>query len=44
MITLQDIQAAVGSVLQQNGYSVIAAEVQEGFEGRRVLWRYCRLV
>ena len=32
MITLQDIQAAVGSVLQQNGYSVIAAEVQEGFE------------
>lgn len=32
MITLQDIQAAVGSVLQQNGYSVIASEVQEGFE------------
>lgn len=32
MITLQDIQAAVVSVLQQNGYSVIAAEVQEGFE------------
>lgn len=32
MITLQDIQAAVVSVLQQNGYSVIASEVQEGFE------------
>ena len=32
MITLQDIQAAVGSVLQQNGYSVISSEVQEGFE------------
>ena len=32
MIALQDIQAAVGSVLQQNGYSVIASEVQEGFE------------
>lgn len=32
MITLQDIQAAVGSVLQQNGYSVIASEVQEGFK------------
>ena len=32
MITLQDIQAAVGSVLQQNGYSIIASEVQEGYE------------
>ena len=44
MITLQDIQAAVVSVLQQNGYSVIASEVQEGFEKPACLLKCCRLV
>ena len=32
MITIKDIQAAVSAVLQSGGFSVIASEVQEGFE------------
>lgn len=32
MITIKDIQAAVSEVLQSGGFSVIASEVQEGFE------------
>ena len=32
MIEIKDIQAAAAAVLQESGYSVIAAEVQEGFE------------
>ena len=32
MITIKDIQAAVSAVLQIGGFSVIASEVQEGFE------------
>ena len=31
MITIKDIQSAVSKLLQKNGYSVIAAEVKEGF-------------
>ena len=31
MITIKDIQSAVSKLLQRNGYSVIAAEVKEGF-------------
>ena len=32
MIEIKDIQTAVAAVLQENGYSVVASEVQEGFE------------
>ena len=32
MITIKDIQAAVSEVLQSGGFSVIASEVQEGYE------------
>ena len=31
MIELTDIQTSVGKVLQNNGYTVIASEVKEGF-------------
>ena len=31
MITIKDMQSAVSKLLQKNGYSVIAAEVKEGF-------------
>ena len=31
MITIKDIQSAVSKLLQKNSYSVIAAEVKEGF-------------
>ena len=32
MIEIKDIKTAVAGVLQKNGYSVVASEVQEGFE------------
>lgn len=32
MIEIKDIQTATAAVLQENGYSVVASEVQEGFE------------
>ena len=32
MIEIKDIQTAAAGVLQKNGYSVVASEVQEGFE------------
>ena len=32
MIEIKDIQTAAVGVLQKNGYSVVASEVQEGFE------------
>ena len=32
MIEIKDIKTAVAGVLQENGYSVVASEVQEGFE------------
>ena len=32
MITIKDIQAAVSRVLKDNGYTVFASEVKEGFQ------------
>lgn len=32
MIEIKDIQTAAAGILQENGYSVVASEVQEGFE------------
>lgn len=32
MITIKDIQTAVGKTLTANGYTVIASEVKEGFD------------
>lgn len=32
MIEIKDIKTAAAGVLQENGYSVVASEVQEGFE------------
>ncbi len=32
MIEIKDIQTAAAGVLQENGYSVVASEVQEGFD------------
>ena len=32
MIEIKDIKTAAAGILQENGYSVVASEVQEGFE------------